>query len=217
MAGGAGGWDFSSMIIKIADNINRGVENATKAGEGANGNEHQIQKGNNIEGGDVSGSSSGVAPVTTDSQDMDSANNAAENMKALGSIGIDAIKSKANTAETGENTEETSSDERLKRIFGGDEDAIKAFAKIDSIMFKYNSKAKEIHPDGENSVDGDVHYGVKAQDLEKNPYTSSAVSEDNAGYKQVDTKELTMANSSVIAEICRRLLLIERVLGLEVK
>lgn len=108
------------------------------------------------------------------------------------------------------------SDERLKNIFGDNEDAIKAFAKIDSIQFVYNDKAKEIHPGEENGVDGDVHYGVKAQDLEKNPLTASAVSEDASGYKQVDPAELTMANSAVISDICKRLLMIEKVLGIKV-
>lgn len=108
------------------------------------------------------------------------------------------------------------SDERLKNIFGDNEDAIKAFAKIDSIQFVYNNKAKEIHPGEENGVDSDVHYGVKAQDLEKNPLTASAVSEDASGYKQVDPAELTMANSAVISDICKRLLMIEKVLGIKV-
>ena len=58
-----------------------------------------------------------------------------------------------------------SSDERLKNIFGDNEDAIKAFAKINAIEFTYNDKAKEI-PNGEsNGVDDDKHFGVKAQEL----------------------------------------------------
>ena len=48
-----------------------------------------------------------------------------------------------------------SSDERLKNIFGDNEDAIKAFAKINAIEFTYNDKAKEL-PNGEsNGVDDD--------------------------------------------------------------
>lgn len=111
--------------------------------------------------------------------------------------------------------EAKTSDERLKRVFGTNEDAIKAFSKIDSIMFEYNEKAHEIHPDGEKGIDNDTHYGVKAQDLANNPLTESAVSEDENGFLQVDTNELTMANTSLLSEVCRRLLRIEKALGLE--
>ena len=108
------------------------------------------------------------------------------------------------------------SDERLKNIFGEDEDAIKCFAKINAIKFTYNDKAKEIHPNEENGVDDDIHFGVKAQDLEKNPLTRSAVSEDASGYKQVDPAELTMANSAVISELCKRIEILEKILGVKV-
>lgn len=82
-------------------------------------------------------------------------------------------------------------------------------------MFEYNEKAHEIHPDGENGIDNNTHYGVKAQDLANNPLTESAVSEDKNGFLQVDTNELTMANTSLLSEVCRRLLRIEKALGLE--
>ena len=109
------------------------------------------------------------------------------------------------------------SDERLKRIFGDDEDAIKAFAAIDAIKFTYNDKAHEIDPNGNHGVDSDPHYGVKAQELAANPLTESAVSKDPISeYLQVDTKELTMANTAIISEICKRILIIEKVLGIKV-
>ena len=110
-----------------------------------------------------------------------------------------------------------SSDERLKNIFGDNEDAIKAFAKINAIEFTYNDKAKEI-PNGEsNGVDDDKHFGVKAQELAENPLTESAVKKDPLSeYLEVDTKELTMANTAIISEICKRILIIEKVLGIKV-
>ena len=108
------------------------------------------------------------------------------------------------------------SDQRLKNIFGDDEDAIKAFAKIDAIKFVYNEKAHQIHPNGEHQVDYDPHYGVKAQDLAANPLTSSCVEKDENGYLCVNTPELTMANSAVISEICKRIEVIEKVLGIKV-
>ena len=109
------------------------------------------------------------------------------------------------------------SDERLKNIFGDNEDAIKAFSKINAIEFTYNDKAKEI-PDGEaKGIDDDVHYGVKAQDIAENPLTESAVIKDPiSDYLMIDTKELTTANTAIISEICKRILMIEKVLGIKV-
>lgn len=112
---------------------------------------------------------------------------------------------------------DSASDERLKRIFGDNEDAIKAFAKINAIEFVYNENAHEAYPNGEHQIDSDPHYGVKAQDLLKNQYTASAVEKDpNTGYLVVNTPELTMANSAVISEICKRIEVIEKVLGIKV-
>lgn len=110
-----------------------------------------------------------------------------------------------------------SSDERLKNIFGDNEDAIKVFANLNAIKFTYNDKAKEI-PDSEGKgVDDDMHYGLKAQDLAKNPLTESAVKKDPlSDYLEVDTKELTMANTAIISEICKRILILEKVLGIKV-
>lgn len=111
----------------------------------------------------------------------------------------------------------TSSDERLKNIFGDNEDAIKAFANLNAIKFTYNDKAKDIPGAEEKGVDDDVHYGLKAQELASNPLTESAVKKDPISeYLEVDTKELTMANTAIISEICKRILIIEKVLGIKV-
>lgn len=113
-------------------------------------------------------------------------------------------------------TSKMASDERLKNIFGDNEDIIKLFSKINAIEFKYNDKAHDIPGGEEKGIDEDLHLGIKAQDLEKNPLTASAVSEDESGNKIVDTKELTMANSAVLSEICKRLEAIEKVLDIKV-
>ena len=112
---------------------------------------------------------------------------------------------------------DAASDTRLKNIFGDNEDAIKAFAKINAIEFTYNDKAKEI-PDGEKKgIDDDVHFGIKAQELAENPLTASAVKKDPISeYLTVDIKELTTANTAIISEICKRILIIEKVLGIKV-
>ena len=114
------------------------------------------------------------------------------------------------------NSKMQSSDERLKNIFGDNEDIIKIFSKINAIEFKYNDKAHDIPSGEEKGIDEDLHLGIKAQDLEKSPLTASAVSEDESGNKIVDTKELTMANSAVLSEICKRLEAIEKVLDIKV-
>lgn len=112
---------------------------------------------------------------------------------------------------------DAASDERLKRIFGDNEDAIKCFANINAIKFTYNDKAHDIPGSEDKGVDNDPHYGVKAQELAENPLTESAVSKDPISeYLQVDTKELTMANTAIISEICKRILIIEKVLGIKV-
>jgi len=208
---------ISNMIIKAADNMNRGAENATKAGEGNNSVDYS-----HVAGADGSGEvqSSGGYQMP-EAQDTSSTASISSSLNKLKDVGKDALSNigKGEEKEKEESTEtETpvTSDERLKRIFGDNPDAIEAFARLDSIKFTYNDKAKEIHPNEENGVDNDQHYGIKAQDLEKNPYTTAVVSEDPNGYKQIDPAELTSANTAVIAEICKRLLIIEKVLGIKV-
>ena len=222
MNGGA--WSaISNMIIKAADNMNRGVENASKAGEGNNGVDYSHVAGISGEGGSTKGGGGGYQ--NPGDQDTSSTASVASSLGKMKDIGKDALSNIGKSDE--ENKEEgagvvgnvatpTTSDERLKRIFGDNEDAINAFAKLDSIKFEYTDKAKEIHPGEENGVDDDQHYGIKAQDLEKNPFTAAVVSEDPNGYKQIDPAELTSANTAVIAEICKRLLIIEKVLGIKV-
>lgn len=112
---------------------------------------------------------------------------------------------------------DTASDERLKNIFGDNEDAIKCFAKINAIKFTYNDKAHDIPGGEEKGIDDDPHYGVKAQELAENPLTESAVKKDPLSeYLTIDIKELTTANTAIISEICKRILIIEKVLGIKV-
>lgn len=242
---------IANMIIKAADNMNRGVENAGKAGEGNNGVDYSNVDTGGEGGGSGSGSvggyqqpegqnTSGVESTTSAVKGI--ANMAKDAITNVGSKGEDtggkeekkptdnisgeeekkptdnigggAVSAPTTSAPT--TSTPTSSDERLKRIFGDNPDAIQAFAKLDSIQFTYNDKAKEVHPNEENGVDNDLHYGIKAQDLEKNPFTAAVVSKDPEGFKQIDPAELTAANTGVIAEICKRLLIIEKVLGIKV-
>ena len=112
---------------------------------------------------------------------------------------------------------DAASDERLKNIFGDNEDAIKCFARINAIEFTYNDKAKDIPGGEEKGIDDDAHYGVKAQELAENPLTESAVKRDPiSDYLTIDIKELTTANTAIISEICKRILAIEKILGIKV-
>ena len=225
-----------NAINKVAD--------AAKAGEGNNGVDYSnLDAGS--EGGEGGGIASvGSGYQKPSAQSTSGTSSVTSNAGSIVNTGKDiastfANKNKSATPAEGEKDEEEEedtknavdllgsqgggmnmgslSDERLKRIFGDNEDAIKAFSKIDSIKFEYNDKAKELYPEGEKNVDSDPHYGVKAQDLQKNPYTASTVQKDpNTGYLNVNTQELTMANSAVISDICKRLLAIENILGIKV-
>ena len=202
---------IANMIIKATDNINRGVENAaTSSGDGNNGQSYQVSTDNG------SGGCGGYTPVAQDTSAVSNAAKSTSNFTDTVKSMLPDLGNKSENEKEEEAKANAASDERLKNIFGDNEDIISTFAKIKSIQFTYNDKAKEVHPNGENQVDDDLHLGVKAQDLEKNPLTASTVSEDNSGYKQVNTEELTMANSAVIAEICRRLEVIEKVLKIKV-
>lgn len=217
------------------------VSDAAKAGEGNNGVDYS-----NLDSGSEGGEGGGTASVGSGYQKPSAQNtsgtsavtNSASNLVSTGKDIASTFANKNAAPTEGEKDEEEEdtknaedllgsqgggmnmgslSDERLKRIFGDNEDAIKAFSKIDAIKFEYNDKAKELYPEGEKNVDSDPHYGVKAQDLKSNPYTASTVQEDpDTGYLNVNTQELTMANSAVISDICKRLLAIEKILGVKV-
>ena len=102
------------------------------------------------------------------------------------------------------------SDERLKRVCGDNADLINLFSKIGSYEFNYNDKAKALNPNGENHVDDKRHVGVMAQELEKNPATNAVINTDRNGYKTVDTAQLTLTNTAVLADVCRRLEVLEQ-------
>ena len=106
------------------------------------------------------------------------------------------------------------SDERLKRVCGDNTDLIDLFSKIGSYEFNYNDKAKALNPNGENHVDNKRHVGVMAQELEKNPATNAVINTDKRGYKTVDTAQLTLTNTAVLADVCRRLEALEKQLGI---
>lgn len=106
------------------------------------------------------------------------------------------------------------SDARLKRVCGDNADLIDLFSKIGSYEFNYTDKAKALYPNGSHHVDNKRHVGVMAQELEKNPATNAVINTDKNGYKTVDTVQLTLTNTAVLADVCRRLEALEKQLGI---
>lgn len=102
------------------------------------------------------------------------------------------------------------SDATLKEIYGDalSDRLIEDFAKISAIEFKYTPEAQKEYGK-ESGVDDKEHTGVIAQELADTESTSSAVEPDINGTLQVNTPQLTMTNTAVIAELSRRVLTLE--------
>lgn len=105
-------------------------------------------------------------------------------------------------------SDEQVSDEQLKNKSVFNDDIIDLFSKINAYDFAYTDKAKDLYL-GNKGVDNDEHVGVMAQELQQNPITDSTVAKDENGYLSIDTKELTMADTAVLSDVCKRLLQIE--------
>ena len=105
-------------------------------------------------------------------------------------------------------SDEQVSDEQLKNKSVFNDDIIDLFSKINAYDFAYTDKAKDLYL-GNKGVDNDEHVGVMAQELQQNPITDSTVTKDENGYLSIDTKELTMADTAVLSDVCKRLLQVE--------
>ena len=105
-------------------------------------------------------------------------------------------------------SDEQVSDEQLKNKSVFNDDIIDLFSKINAYDFAYTDKAKDLYL-GNKGVDNDEHVGVMAQELQQNPITDSTVVKDENGYLSIDTKELTMADTAVLSDVCKRLLQVE--------
>ena len=105
-------------------------------------------------------------------------------------------------------SDEQVSDEQLKNKSVFNDDIIDLFSRINAYDFAYTDKAKDLYL-GNKGVDNDEHVGVMAQELQQNPITDSTVAKDENGYLSIDTKELTMADTAVLSDVCKRLLQVE--------
>ena len=118
-------------------------------------------------------------------------------------------KTTSDLAEIADNVkDEQVSDEQLKNKSVFNDDIIDLFSKINAYDFAYTDKAKDLYL-GNKGVDNDEHVGVMAQELQQNPITDSTVTKDENGYFSIDTKELTMADTAVLSDVCKRLLQVE--------
>lgn len=135
-------------------------------------------------------------------------------MSAIGgALGAMGQSGKTTPVQAGNYGAPAVSDERLKRIFGDDEGAIKAFSDIDAYVYKYNDKAQGLYKGGDRGVDKNPHFGPMAQDLAKNPVTSGTVHEDENGFLNVDTRQLTLTNTAMISQLARKVQELEERLG----
>ena len=102
------------------------------------------------------------------------------------------------------------SDIFLKEVYKDniDDQIIENFSKISAIDFKYKPDAQKEYA-GCCGVDNKEHIGVIAQELEANPATAGTVETNEKGDKQVNTAQLTMADTAAIAELSRRVLALE--------
>lgn len=73
---------IANMIIKAADNMQRGVENSTTAGEGNNGQNYQVENSEGVSSGGYKGTT----------QDTSSANDLAASLNKVTANAKDAIK-----------------------------------------------------------------------------------------------------------------------------
>lgn len=97
--------------------------------------------------------------------------------------------------------------ERLNKLFN-DNDIVELFSRIGSYEFKYTPEAQEMYGE-EVGVDDGTNIGVMAQELEANPVTENVVSENEDGYKMLDTRKLAATDTAVLADVCRRLIALE--------
>lgn len=183
-----------------------GTSNAWKQGSKME-DAHDI-KWNNLNGGKSAGSgfvkgfTKGAVNVDGDSSTSHNDAPTNDNSSGAGGLDIKGIFSKIGGGMSGAG--KAFSDDNLKCKYSKDADVVlEAYRNLDAIIYKYNNEAHQIEDDT-GSIDNDVHLGVKAQDIERQPVLSSAVSTSENGYKEVDIKEMTLANTAAISELVKK-------------
>lgn len=165
-------------------------------------------------GGGLSGAANGAQSGNMNiSEDIKKAGESINKMKQQKGTSEDETEKTENKPVENTETEKKPvmpSDEELKDIYGDSmtDSLLENFSKIAAIDFTYKPEAQAEY-NGNANVDGKEHIGVKAQELESNPVTSATVETDEHGNKVVNTDQLAMADTAVIAEMSRRILTLE--------
>lgn len=159
---------------------------------------------------------------TSDSKFGDQMQQVGSGIGKIGSIiGAKKADQNQNSANTDKNTDENEqtateksaedgkSDENLKDlsdVLGMDSDiALRWMSEIKPISFTYTPEAQQLYAGENKGVDNRQHFGVKAQDLEKNPMTAATVSTDEKGFKEVDTRHLAFADTAMISILSEKI------------
>lgn len=115
---------------------------------------------------------------------------------------ISGIINMAKTAKAAKAASDENAKDEISTDNVGDE-LIEEMAQVKPFHFYYKPEVAEIDDTG--SIDSDPHIGIKAQDLESQPLLNSIVSENDNGLKEIDIKEMTLANSAAISALINKL------------
>lgn len=96
-------------------------------------------------------------------------------------------------------------------------DITKIFGDINTFLYRYkdniqNEKTSLGLTNNElGKTDDKNHIGIMAQELMGNPLTKDCVIEDEKGYLEVDTNRLTLTIAGVLAQLCKKVEELEKV------
>lgn len=195
MAGTSGGAGFGASAKDYGNAVGKTLQDISKATSAATGNTGVQYSSDGIGEGNMSKNKGDQNIGRSPSSSWD-------NLKSFfGKGGSSTTNSGA-----GENA---ASDERTKDYVPYDKEKFSdAIANIDAYFFKYKEQFQD-----KPGFDDNEHVGVMAQELEENPVTKNSVIENEDGIKMINTKELTLENTALLADIVRRLQALEEKVG----
>lgn len=187
------------QIIQAIDHAAQRINDGAGAGLKLAGGNSKIasNSGNNTLGSDIKSAVDAIKSSKTNDNEFE-----------IGGKTTSDLAEIADNVKDEQVSDEQVSDEQLKNKSVFNDDIIDLFSKINAYDFAYTDKAKDLYL-GNKGVDNDEHVGVMAQELQQNPITDSTVAKDENGYLSIDTKELTMADTAVLSDVCKRLLQVE--------
>ena len=192
------------QIIQAIDHAAQRINDGAGAGLKLSGGNSKIasNSGNSTLGSDIKSAVDAIKSSKTNDNEFEVGGKTTSDLAEI----ADNVKDEQVSDE--QVSDEQVSDEQLKNKSVFNDDIIDLFSKINAYDFAYTDKAKDLYL-GNKGVDNDEHVGVMAQELQQNPITDSTVAKDENGYLSIDTKELTMADTAVLSDVCKRLLQVE--------